>query len=409
MAAPIFVSVCLLVMTVVNAAAQVEFHPRLTLSEEYTDNLFLSDSDENEDWITTFEPGISLTYTARSVDVSIDYSLRYLFYQDNSSSNIDEFKDVQRADARASFFAGRPFTLTFSEAITREVLDERENNADYNELENRTTVYNFTATPEYRLEISPSFSLVLGYTYDRVDYVDASGNDSEEHVGHFSAVKELSSNTTISLNYFYTAHQADTDADYDQQNYTINLQQQVGPRLHVEVEAGLSEVEYDNGRDEDDTNWLLAATYSLSEPLLLNASYNQSFATSITNGLTKSRSAVLGLGYDKNEMTALAEIYWQQADYVLSAREDESFGSRFSITVPLTRAFSTTVDADYEWASFDDVIDEDVDRFSFGVSLGYEYRRFLASLGYRYRSNDSDNNANDFTNNVFTLSASVRF
>lgn len=401
--------VCFVGLFSFTSFAQFEFHPRLTLEEEYTDNLFLTNSNEQEDWITTIEPGISLTYDSRSVDVSVDYSLRYQFYRENDDENIDDFEDVQRADASAVFFSGRPFTLTVSESITRETLDEQERNLDDNDLVNRTTVYNTTISPEYRLELPSSFSLVFGYTYDRVDYVSNEGNDSEEHIGRFSLEKELSSNSIISLNYYYTVHQSDTDEDFDQQDYTVGLTQQVGPRLNLATEVGYSDVEYDNGRDEGDVIWMLTAGYQLSEALALNATYDQSFATSATDGLTKSRSAVLGLAYMKNLVTANAELYWEQTDYLLLNREDDAFGSRLDLTLPLSRAFSTTFDAAYERASYEGTPDEDVDRYSLGASLGYEYRRILASLGYRYHLSDSNITSNDYTNNVFILSATVRF
>ncbi len=401
--------VSVLLLSVFSASAQLEILPRLTLEEEYTDNLFLSDSDEQEDWVTTVEPGISLAYNARSVDVLVDYSLRYLFYQEHDDRNIEEFKDVQRADATASFFAGRPFTLMVSELITREALDERDVNADSNDLVNRTTVYNTQVVPEYRLELTPSFSLVFGYTYDRVDYVANDGNDYEEHSGRISAVKDLSSNTSVSLNYTYLVYQEETGEDYDQQDYTVGFNQQVGPRLSVASEVGFSTIEYDDGRDTEDTTGMLSVTYGLSEALTLSADYDQGFSTSATEGLTKSRSASLGLGYVKNELTASAELFWNQTDYETTAREDEAIGARLDLNIPLSVAFSTSFDAEYEQASFEDVTDEDVDRYSLGAALNYEYRRFLASLGYRYRSNNSDIDVNDFINNTVTLSGTVRF
>lgn len=391
-----------------NAFAQLEVHPRITLEEEYTDNLFLTNTGEQEDWITTIEPGINLLFNSRSVELSLDYSLHYVSYVDNSDDNIDDFKDIQRADARAVFFGGRPFTLTLSETITREALDERDSNADFNELVNRSTVYRTLAAPEYRLQLAPSFSLVFGYTYDRIDYAEAAGNDSEEHIGSFSVVKELSSNTEIFVRYVYTVHQSDIDDDFDLQNYVLGLTQQFGPRLRASIEGGFSKVEYDNGFDSDDINWLLNANYRLSEALTLGAGFEQSYVTSATEGLTKTRSANLNAIYEKNNLSAGAEIFWRFEDFVLTSREDTSLGARLDTTIPLTRVFNATFDAELERLNYEPE-NEDVDRLTFGAALGFEYRRFLASLGYRYRIQDSDITANDYQTNIFTLSVSMRF
>ena len=109
-------------------------------------------------------------------------------------------------------------------------------------------------------------------------------------------------------------------------------------------------------------------------------------------------------------MSASTELYWNNSDYVRLDREDDAYGVRFDFAKPLARAVTVNFDAEYELAQFDDVgINEDVNRFTIGTSLDYEYRRFLASLGYRYRINESDIDDNDYTNNIITLSATVRF
>jgi len=389
--------------------AQVEIHPRFYVAQEYTDNVFLDNNNEQDDWITTIEPGFNLVYGARSVDLTLDYSLQYIKYQHNTEEDINEFKDMQRANMNAVFFRGRPFNVTLSEVIARETLDDRLNSFDYNEAVNRTTVYRTSVLPTYRLRLAPTFSVIFDYFYNRVDYINPLGNDSEEHTGRVSLVKQLSSNTEVFTRYSYTAHKSNDDADFDQQDYTVGVTQQFGPRLSGSAEAGLSQIEYDDGFDADNTHWLLNLSYRFSEALSLTANFDQSYATTATDGLAESKEASLAAAYVKNSLTANAEIFWRQLDYVQFDRKDRSYGTRFDIRIPLTRAFSTSFDTEYEKVKFEDLIIEEADRISFGVSLGYEYRRVLASLGYRYRTNDSDINSNDYQNNIITLSASLRF
>ncbi|MDX1666715.1 MAG: hypothetical protein R3350_05785, partial [Saprospiraceae bacterium] len=92
-----YVFVCLFILLTATCSwAQIEIHPRIFVEEKYTDNLFLDAEDEEEDWVTTVSPGIELTYDSRSVDLEVDYSLRYIFYKDNSDENLDDFDEVQR-------------------------------------------------------------------------------------------------------------------------------------------------------------------------------------------------------------------------------------------------------------------------------------------------------------------------
>ncbi len=393
-----------------NTWAALEIHPRLMVAEEYNDNIFLDDNNEEEDWITTIEPGISLNYNNRSLEATVDYSLRYRFYKTNNDENLDKFKDVQRADVTALFFGGRPFTLSLSETISREAIDQRDDN-EFNDIENRSTVYHSTVTPEYHLQLMPTFSVVFGYTYDRVDYVDSRGNDAEEHEGRISLVKQLSSSTEIFARYAYAIHQSDDDADeFDRQDYTLGLSQQLGARTTLSVEGGYSEVDYDSGFATDGTNWLVDVSYHLSAPVTLSLGYSQDFTTTPEDGLTEADEANFGVAYEKESLTASTELFWNNSDYVRLNREDEAYGIRFDLSKPLARTLSVNFDAEYERAEYDDIVlDEEVDRFTVGTSLDYEYRRFLASLGYRYRINESDVDANDYTNNIITLSGTLRF
>jgi hypothetical protein len=408
----IFVGIGLFVLLspATGAWAEMEIHPHLMVEEEYNDNIFLDDTNEEEDWITTIQPGITLNYRNRSVEATADYSLRYRFYKENSDENLDNFKDVQQADATALFFGGRPFTLRLSEVISREAIDQRDD-FEFSDTENRSTVYHSTVTPEYRLQLVPTFSLLFGYTYDRTDYVDSRGNDTEEHEGRISLIKQISADSEVFARYAYSIQLSDDDADeFDRQDYTLGITQQLGGRTTLSMEGGYSQIEYDSGFDTDSTNWLVNISYHLSEPLTLSLAYTQDFTVTAEDGLTETKEAVLGAAYTKESLSASTELFWNNSDYVRLDREDNAYGVRFDFSKPLARAVTVNFDAEYERAEFDDLgTDEDVNRFTLGTSLDYEYRRFLASLGYRYRINESDIDVNDYVNNIVTLSATVRF
>ncbi len=224
-------------------------------------------------------------------------------------------------------------------------------------------------------------------------------------------MKQLSANSEVFARYAYAAHQSDDDADeFDRHDYTLGLTQQLGSRTTASIEGGYSEVEYDSGDlDTDGTNWLVNISYHLSEPVTLSLEYSQDFTTTAEDGLTESQEASVGATYTKESLTASTELFWNNSDYVRLDREDEVYGVRFDFSKPLARALSINFDAEYERAEYTDIVDEEVDRVTCGASLDYEYRRFLASLGYRYRINESDIDDNDYTNNIVTLSGTVRF
>ncbi len=404
----------LLLFAASNLWAAAEFHPYLTLEEEYNDNIYLDHRNEVDDWITTVEPGLSLIYNNRSVDANVDYSLRYRFYKDNDDENVDSFDEVQRADASVLFFSGRPFTLRITENISSEPLDERDQGADYNELVNRSTVYRTSVSPEYRLQLFPTFSMVFGYTYDRADYVDPLGVDWEDHNGHISLVKQLASGSEIFARGEYIIHQSDDFEDeFDRQNYTLGLTQHISGRITGSLEGGYTNIDYDADTvdDSDDWIWSVDVSYHYSEPLTFSLGYSQDFESTALDGLRKLRETSLSADYHKGSTTASVELFGNYSEYTRLDREDKAAGIRGDWSCALGSAFTTHVDAEYEWARYTDDVspDEDVNRFTAGASIDYSYRRFLASLGYRFRFNDSDFDVNDYTNNVVTLSGTVRF
>ena len=399
---------CGLVLSGTVAWSAFEIHPYLTLEEEYNDNIDLDSSNEEEDWITTIQPGISLEYNNRSIEAVVDYSLRYRFYKNNDEDNLDEFEDVQQANATALFFGGRPFTLRVTEIISREALDERDDN-EFSDTD-RSTLYHLTVLPEYDLRLTPTFSLVLGYGYDRLDYAEAAGIDSEEHSGRVSLIKNLSASTDIYTRYSYTLHESDDEEDYDRHDYTLGVNYRIGARTSATLEGGYSDVEYDSGFESDNTRWLVDLSYHLSEALTLSAGYSQDFELSAADGLTKNKNATLTAGYQKESMNASLGLFWDNSEYVREDREDESVGVRFSLAKPLARNLTANADFEYERAWFEEVgVDEDVNRITLGTSFDYVYRRLTASLGYRYRINESDIDSNDYTNNIITLSGTMRF
>lgn len=393
-------------------AAEMEVHPYLSVSERYDDNINLTPDNEEEDWVTTISPGISLTYGARSLDASVNYSLSYVFYKNNSEDNQDKFDEVQRANAQLLFFPGRPFTLTISENITREAIDERDVFSPTNQRINKTTVYSTRVSPQYSWRVTPTFSLVLGYDYRRTDYTEGEADDGQDHTGRLSLVKTLSSTLQSSANYSYRRHVADNAEDeYDEQNINLGLNYELSSRTSLALNVGVSQVEYEDGSDEEeDVTWNLDLSHRITNVLSTSLSYSQGFTTAATLGLTRSRDAAWGLTWERQHLTVAGEMFWNQSDYLRENRKDEAFGTRISLTQQFSRRLSGALDGDYQRAEFDDPgPNEQVDRYSLGGSLSYSFSRFVTSLAYRHRINQSDVDSNDYTNNTVTLSASVRF
>lgn len=389
------------------AAAQVEIHPGMTLGRAYTNNLFLTDSNTQSDWITTVQPGVVLNYKAPSVDIALDYSLRFKLYQNHNEENLDKFADVQRTNSSALFFSGRPFTLRLNGDISRASLDVRDNSSPANELVNMFTVYHLTVLPEYRWKLRPSFSVVFGYLYDRREVIDAA-NDSEGHTGSLSLEKQLSTNALVTARYMFLDQRSDVGDDYNQQTVTLGLTQQFGPRLRVNAEGGTNLVEYETGRNATYPNWLIGFSYQFSKPVSFKLNYTQTLHLSSAVGLSDELTATASLNYTSARLESAAEFYWNESEFVQIDRQDQAFGSKFNLHLLLSKVLFVDLNTDFEHATFKPN-DEQVDRYSLGGALGVNYRRVLVRVSLQYRLNDSDQLDRDYQSMVFALNATLRF
>jgi uncharacterized protein (PEP-CTERM system associated) len=172
--------------------------------------------------------------------------------------------------------------------------------------------------------------------------------------------------------------------------------------------VGRSKVEYDSGLDTNSTIWSTDLSYLLTDSLTLGLLYSQDYQVTATEGLSRLREARFSLTFTRPLTSVTTAVFWRELDFVRDDRVDESYGATLGLTRQLSQAFSVGTDAGYERAD-NRGPDEELHRYTFGANLGFEYRRFLTTLGYRYRLNDSDISGNDYRNNIVTLSATVRF
>jgi len=93
--------------------AELQIVPRLSLAEEFNDNIFFSAQDEENDLITMFSPGLELLRTTERFDGELSARLGMFHYLDNDDLNaVDQdyggslayrFSDRSRARLRAAY------------------------------------------------------------------------------------------------------------------------------------------------------------------------------------------------------------------------------------------------------------------------------------------------------------------
>jgi hypothetical protein len=83
------------------ASGKWSLTPRIYVEGQYDDNLFLTERNEEDDFITTISPGVNLQYETPTALIDLDYEFRRSFYDDFSELDFSDHR--ARAEARKDF------------------------------------------------------------------------------------------------------------------------------------------------------------------------------------------------------------------------------------------------------------------------------------------------------------------
>ena len=402
----------------------MQFIPHIDVSEEYNDNIFLDPWDEEEDWITTIEPGLSFLMQTRNLDVDLDYSLFLQYYKDNTDENLTDFKEIQRAQGTATLFPGDPFTVEANTNISTVIVDERERTSDENSFVNRALMYDLSINPNYNWRITSTFQASLGYKYHYVSYQELGTweyedkndepTDWQEHVVNFDLNKQFGPRTTCGISYVFTDHQYSDSNDEDEEDFQRNdifasLEQKIGSRLTLNLSGGVAFFDFDESGSYDGNTWQVALDYTASDRLNLDLFYMRDYSVSVSRGISQSDEARATISYHDRlnvslEGFARKSKYSEEGIEFNSAdSEDQSVGGLLQLSYPLGKRFTLNFDTDYTYLKFKPD-NEKVDRYAFAGSIDYNFlRNFDISLSYTYRINDSNMDENDYRNNIALL------
>jgi hypothetical protein len=162
------------------AIGPVVILPKATLSIGYDDNVFLSGNNTNnaEDVITTFSPGVALQYGQNILDsnyIGIDYSPSFLWYADNNELNTDNhsltFGINYQKEGKFTFSGTDNIDLsnTLLRGRERALVSALEDGSD---ASGGLLIKRFSSVDRYQFEyvISPKTSVYISTSADIVDY-----------------------------------------------------------------------------------------------------------------------------------------------------------------------------------------------------------------------------------------------
>jgi hypothetical protein len=188
--------------------------PSISMKEEFNDNIFMTEKDKKDDFITTISPGIELVNKTERLYLNLYARLDNLIYAQNDELNF--LNHNYRGSFSYSF--SPQLRLSAEGGVTRDFSPDRD--LEVSGIVTKAIKrykYNFSGGLEYNLTESTSTN--LSYTYERSDYDhDPEFPDQTSNGVNLSLIHDLSkyiSNTGGRLNIGYNRYESPaTKVDY---------------------------------------------------------------------------------------------------------------------------------------------------------------------------------------------------
>ncbi|MBI1870471.1 MAG: outer membrane beta-barrel protein [Chlamydiae bacterium] len=355
------------------------FHPRLDFSTQYDDNIFLEPANEQDGFIFTTSPGLSIfvPFDGDRHLFSLDYQVDFLNFSEFGS------QDFVAQSVRGTLDFNFPkFYVINSDMFRRTSL--RSDTEFTERVDRNENTYNFAiGTKDWN-----RFSFETGYNLFFTFYDDDSLDsiDRYEHVVRATGYYRLFTKTKALLEYshgflIYPDDTNNRDGDYDQ--ISAGLTGELFTRMVGTAKAGYQNRDYDNGQDLSNLVVDLSVTEYFSPETSLTVAYTRTAIESVfvTNDfyftdyvsatldqkLFWNLNGVLGFSYQTNDYDETVTV-----DSVTGARNDDLYGVKAGVTYPFREWLTTGVEYNYydRSSNFDD-FDYNDNRVMWKVSAKY--------------------------------------
>lgn len=335
-----------------------------SLALQADDNIYLDTKNEQSDTVYSFTPGVDLVFGKGSATEGKVYyreEIRRYADNDNQDTELSSLGFNVSSDT-----GGTKFDLNASYAQVAQ--NDNDTRAAGDLVRRKLT--NLGAKSEF--DLTAKTSLGIGASFANTNYGPNSYTDSKIWTLpvdlYFKATEKLS----WSAGYQYRSSDLSGSAIGSKDHFlNIGGRGEFSDKLTGQVRVGYVSRSFDNGKDDSNFGLDGNLAYDYSEKTRYSFNFSNDFGSSGTGDSTK--NLTIGL----SAMNQFTEQWYLSSS--LNFRKIE---------------YSTRTD----------------DYLEGQLALTYTYNKYCSVTGsYTYRNNSSDNAAAEFTNNVFSLGANLRY
>lgn len=291
-------------------ASEFSILPSIAVSEEYTDNVFQTQTDKMTEFISHLTPGLAFEYRAPFWDLDLVYLLDYRYYaRKTQGGQWGQFSHYLDTKGNLRVIDDLLF-LDLSDTYQKVSLDVNRDTTAYSTFVNQADQNIVTVAPHIEFHPSANFLVKSGYHYTRESYMNGSSvngssvNNSltpvnyEEHGAFIGTAYELSQKTTITTKFTYS--HVDTGQNNNQVNTgqalsyhqlipTLAIRYEFAEKSYISLAGGYSWFLYNDGHSECNPYWNAALTHSFDH-MVLSLNTNVIYNTDPLQGSTEQRN-----------------------------------------------------------------------------------------------------------------------
>lgn len=351
----------------VSIGEHVDVRALFSVTAKHEDNVFLRDSAKKSDYSFTFSPGVEVNLGRGQTNGSLDFIYR---------EDIVRYSDLSNLDTSSSNFllAGNYTEAKYTIKATASWRQLQQNTADAALVGTlvKRELTNVGVRGEYRL--SELFSVGSGVSYDRTAYKHGNFRNSDNLNIPVDLYYHITEKYALSAGYNFRDTTVSQGANRQTHFFNVGIRGEVLPKLNAEFRIGYNYVDYSQHKNRDGLGFNGSFSYAVTPKLTLKAGIRKDFTTVADGSVTDTIGGTLTAAYDINPLwTASANVGYSEQDYKSGYQRKDK----------ITHA---------------------------GVGISYTPLEYLQLSGhYSLHSNSSSISGLGYTNNVFSLTASLRY
>ena len=394
------------------------------LSTEWNDNVYLSSTDRQHDWLETLTLDANLNGSESSYQYGTRYNLSYKHYQNgsygsNSYYNGNAFLNLVLVPERLQWYSSVESATTLIDSTQPNIPTNRDQ---------RTT---YMTSPMLTLISLPRDNLTLSAQASKVDYRESGQSDSDRAGGNLTWTHTLSPLTQFSLMASHQKVNFTTVPDYKIVSYQAGIMRKINGG-DVEIDAGRSKITPNDGSEIEGASYTANINWSSQEHSWHFQAYRD--LTDSTQGLSGSFGSTgfvtptdvntgqvdiivrtrYGLDYTYTPIATLrinSSLNWDDQKSKTRNADTLRKSASFGVSRDLSQDLSAGFDFSYEHNQTDQLLLSQIDIIKrYRITLEKDFQKKLKVSGWIGRQEDNRNlTGGDYEQHVIGAQINYQF